>query len=415
MKSVKMSFVRVSVLALLASASSMVLLPAAAYASGVPAGGFTDATQAFPDISVSDVADPQDSSHSYRLVRSDCSWTEAFRRAIAAGGYLAHIDTADEFSFLSKEAENAGMKDLRLRLGARRDEGGNEYYPVDDTNQLVKSTLLNASDSWCANFWMKGEPSFRDGDIKETCLDMFYYGEEGRWVLNDVPDDIISVVPGFSGQLGYIIEFGGENGSGQGTGQASGLNPGQGSQITSASGDPTTITEEEVSQSPAALLSLVTDEFYFSSGAGAWASGLTLHDDGTFTGDYHDSNMGEDTEHYLGGTVYVCNFTGKFTDFRKIDDYTWSMTLSDLQYEQPEDSDWTDGTVHYIASAAYGLAGGTNFLLYLKGHPYSTLPEGYRDWSGMYDYGYTDLSTLNYDGIYNVDEELGWGSGSAYD
>ena len=45
-------------------------------------------------------------------------------------------------------------------------------------------------------------------------------------------------------------------------------------------------------------------EFVFSSGAGAWATILNIESDGTFTGEYHDSDI---------DTVWICEFSGKFT------------------------------------------------------------------------------------------------------
>ena len=48
---------------------------------------------------------------------------------------------------------------------------------------------------------------FIDGEIQENCIDLFYYEEHGRWVLNDVPNDILAVVPYFSGKIGYIVEY----------------------------------------------------------------------------------------------------------------------------------------------------------------------------------------------------------------
>ena len=52
--------------------------------------------------------------------------------------------------------------------------------------------------------------------------------------------------------------------------------------------------------------------FLFCSGAGGWSTGLKLNADGTFSGEYHDSNMGETGDGYPNGTMYECTFSGKF-------------------------------------------------------------------------------------------------------
>ena len=52
----------------------------------------------------------------------------------------------------------------------------------------------------------------------------------------------------------------------------------------------------------------------FTSGAGAWGSRLTLQPDGSFTGNYQDSEMGVNAEDYPNGTCYVSVFEGQFTD-----------------------------------------------------------------------------------------------------
>lgn len=46
-------------------------------------------------------------------------------------------------------------------------------------------------------------------------------------------------------------------------------------------------------------------DFVFSSGAGAWATSMTLEQDGTFSGAYYDADMGVYDEDYPNGTVYI--------------------------------------------------------------------------------------------------------------
>ena len=48
---------------------------------------------------------------------------------------------------------------------------------------------------------------------------------------------------------------------------------------------------------------------------------------GSFEGSYYDADMGDRGENYPNGTVYLCNFSGKFTDITQVNDYTYSMTL----------------------------------------------------------------------------------------
>lgn len=320
-------------------------------------------------------------AHSYRLVISDCSWTEAFREAKEAGGYLARIESREEYQTILQQIYDTGVSGIMFRIGARRDLDSARYCWVDESNQTYGSAL-NDPAYWTYSEWMSGEPSFQDGDIPEGYVDFYYYQKEGRWVWNDVPDDIISIVPSYSGRLGYIIEF-----------------------EDAAAAAPLA--------DPSVLLEHVPDEFYFSSGAGGWSTELTLHDDGSFTGSYHDSDMGSDIENYPGGVVYTCDFTGKFKDFTQIDDYTWSMRLDSLAYKYAKEMDWESDGVHYIASDAYGISGGDVFYLYLKGHPVSALPEEYLNWGRMYMgvFGQDELpATLNIYGIYNVAQEDGFGS-----
>lgn len=162
------------------------------------------------------------------------------------------------------------------------------------------------------------------------------------------------------------------------------------------------------------ILKQVPEQFVFSSGAGAWATELNLSDDGTFTGMYHDSNMGQEIDQYPGGVVYICEFAGAFTDFQKVDDYTYRMKLGSLTYKNAGETEW-DGEEgeHYIPSEAYGISGGDEFRLYLQGHPTVSLPQKFLDCTQMYMgvWGDEELpERLSIYGIYNVSQEQGFGT-----
>ncbi len=153
------------------------------------------------------------------------------------------------------------------------------------------------------------------------------------------------------------------------------------------------------------ILETVPDSFYFSSGAGAWSTDITLLDDGSFTGSYHDANMGEDTEHYPGGVIYICEFSVHFSNFEKVDDYTWRMYLDTLVCEYADGEDWVSAEgIHFIPSVPYGVDDGEWFTLYLPGHATQGLPDDFMMWARTYMnvWGDSDIpAQLTIYGLYN--------------
>jgi RNA polymerase sigma factor (sigma-70 family) len=151
------------------------------------------------------------------------------------------------------------------------------------------------------------------------------------------------------------------------------------------------------------------DAFSFSSGAGAWSTGVVIYPDGTFEGSYHDSDMGDSGDGYKS-TVYYCSFSGKFTNIKKVDDYTYSMELESITTADEEGIETIEDEVRYVASYPYGMDAGKEFLLYCPGATISELPEDFINWVSMvWSYGNNEPpKTLQFYGLYNVEKGYGF-------
>lgn len=150
-------------------------------------------------------------------------------------------------------------------------------------------------------------------------------------------------------------------------------------------------------------------ELMFASGAGAWGSFLTLHPDGSFTGDYRDTDMGSSAADYPNGTCYVSVFEGQFTEIQQISDYAWSMKLENLTTERSPEETWIEDGVRYIASEAHGMAGGETFILYAPGTPADELPAECRTWwPDAYLWRSGELEQLEGWGLCNIDTGQGF-------
>lgn len=161
------------------------------------------------------------------------------------------------------------------------------------------------------------------------------------------------------------------------------------------------------------LFAQMPDTFYFLSGAGAWQTQLYLAKDGSFTGIYSDAEAGAtDPQKWPNGTIYICEFSGSFTQPQKIDDYTYSVHVQSLEYAEPDTVTDKDG-YHYITSEPYGLDNVDEVLIYLPGYPVSELPEEVFSWirsSGEEFWNIDYPKTLPFYALNNVNEQMGFTS-----
>ena len=158
----------------------------------------------------------------------------------------------------------------------------------------------------------------------------------------------------------------------------------------------------------AGFFTQIPHDYTFSSGAGAWATELNLNDDGSFTGVFHDwdgTNSMDDSDY---SQVYTCTFTGRFGNPRKIDGYSYSITLEELDYETGDPYKSDTDRMWYIPSYPYGLTDCSTFIVYLPGAPASSLTDEIIYWTHM-----GDAEALGGYAIYNTAEEYTFISGES--
>ena len=179
------------------------------------------------------------------------------------------------------------------------------------------------------------------------------------------------------------------------------------SQEADAAGDSSSSAKDN--QAVFSYADLKKYEFTFSSGAGGWRTIMTINEDGSFHGDFGDSDMGTTGPDYPNGTYYYCNFSGRLSEPEYVDDYTYKAVVEALTYEdEPLTETIVDG-VRRVASGAYGIEGADTVYIYLPGKPVSDLSDAYRSWCywGMYD---EVPEELPFYGLYNEAEEYGFTS-----
>jgi len=146
--------------------------------------------------------------------------------------------------------------------------------------------------------------------------------------------------------------------------------------------------------------------YVFASGAGAWATQLTLYADGTFTGDFHDSDMGDSRAPH--GVVYYCEFSGSFTNLQKIDDHTYSMRLENIETGDTPGEERLENDVLYIAERPYGLDDAEVLYLYTPGKESAGLPEGLVRWITLPRAVSSLPEKLDFYALYNEGGEQGF-------
>ena len=116
----------------------------------------------------------------------------------------------------------------------------------------------------------------------------------------------------------------------------------------------------------------------FASGAGGWDTTITMEAGGAFTGTYHDSDMGAGGDGY-DATLYICPFSGRFSDLQQTSATVYTAAVSGLHYEYTPGDEWIEdmggARVLHVAAEAYGLDDCSRVTIYLPGTPIADIPE----------------------------------------
>ena len=171
--------------------------------------------------------------------------------------------------------------------------------------------------------------------------------------------------------------------------------------------------EETVSQETEASFSFQDFrnlEFSFCSGAGGWQTLLMIDDDGSFSGEYYDGELGSIGDDYPDGTMYLCDFYGQFTEPVRVNDYTYSMKIREINYEKEVGTEEIRDGIRYCYTDVYGLDGAEEILIYLPGAPLAELSEEFRSWIGYYDLSNTQETELPFYALNNEAQQYGFTS-----
>ena len=128
--------------------------------------------------------------HSYGIYLEDLSWTEAMRKCEESGGYLAVINSQEEFDRITALADERGVE--RMWVGCLRENGELVWVNGEEVDFYI---------------WDDGEPSEIDSGDGAREDYIMLWKRDGRWCLIDSREDPAGEFWGWRGTVGYVCEF----------------------------------------------------------------------------------------------------------------------------------------------------------------------------------------------------------------
>ncbi len=154
-------------------------------------------------------------------------------------------------------------------------------------------------------------------------------------------------------------------------------------QETTAAPAESTATEESME------VSVLGNEFsqtmYLANTTGRGGGSITLLGNGSFTGETHAMYPEEGKGQYIT-VVEKCEFSGKFSNIEKVDEYSYSLELIEFMLDKPAGTEEITEDVHFRYTDDQNFSDGKTFILYAPEAPLSVLTEDAKfGWPGPFE------------------------------
>lgn len=158
--------------------------------------------------------DVESASHRYELIIEDMTWTQAKEVCESKGGYLVTITSQEELERIQKQILKEKKTGVFFWVGAKNSaqRGDWGYCWLEFGSDKSDYDMLSHYNALWGEFWQEREPSYNGyneagEEIRENCVWLHYQEDEGKCLLQDMPDDILKECPSYVGKIGYICEY----------------------------------------------------------------------------------------------------------------------------------------------------------------------------------------------------------------
>ncbi|WP_165781889.1 PASTA domain-containing protein [Bifidobacterium imperatoris] len=170
-----------------------------------------------------------------------------------------------------------------------------------------------------------------------------------------------------------------------------------GTDTTNAGNDNST-NDSASEAKPSESFNQFAGSYLFSSGSGGWATTLTVSNDGSFTGEFHDDDLGITGPGYPNGSKSEAKFSGRFASISQNADGSYALQCDSNSFavEGTKGSTHIEDGMQITITDAYGMEPCGLFTAYPKGYDSSKLSNDVKSWNaGSYDFTANSSLSIN--------------------